>query len=73
MGSSEDDIRSDLEQIERLIASLTSQETERSEETPDGADAASDLTTAAEDAAVLDLLRKRRDRLRAQLGEDPEA
>ena len=69
MGSSDDDIRSDLEQLERLIASLTSQEAEWTEETPDGADAASDLTTAAEDAAVLDLLRKRRDRLKAQLGD----
>jgi hypothetical protein len=70
MGSSDDDIRSDLERVEKLIASLTRQESDWTEEAPDHSDAASDLTSTAEDAAVLEQLRERRDRLKAQLGDD---
>lgn len=70
MSPTDDDIRSDLERVELLIASLTRQESDWTEETPDNADAASDLTSTAEDAAVLEQLRERRDRLKAQLGED---
>jgi histidinol-phosphate/aromatic aminotransferase/cobyric acid decarboxylase-like protein len=73
MASSDDDIRGDLERVEQLIASLTRKESEWSEETPDSADAASGLTSAAEDEAVLEQLRARRDRLKAQLGEDPDS
>jgi hypothetical protein len=69
MDPSEDDIRADLERVELLIASLTRQDSDWTEETPDNADAASDLTSAAEDEAVLQQLRERRDRLKAQLGE----
>lgn len=69
MGSSDDDIRSDLERVEKLIASLTRPESDWTEETPDNADAASDLTSTAEDQAVLEQLRERRDRLKAQLGD----
>ena len=68
--SDADDIRRDLERVERLIQSLTSRESDWTEETPDNADAASDLTSAAEDEAVLEQLRERRDRLKAQLEED---
>ena len=67
MSAGEDDIRRDLARVEQLIASLTRQESEWTEETPDNADAASDLTSAAEDEAVLEQLRERRDRLKAQL------
>ena len=70
MGPGDDDIRSDLEKVEKLIASLTRQDSDWTEETPDNADAASDLTSAAEDEAVLEQLRERRDRLKAQLGDD---
>jgi hypothetical protein len=70
MSSSDDDIRSDLERVEMLIASLTQKTSDWTEETPDNADAASDLTSAAEDAAVLEQLIERRDRLKAQLGDD---
>ena len=68
--SDADDIRRDLERVERLIESLTSRESDWTEETPDNADAASDLTSAAEDEAVLEQLRERRDRLKAQLEDD---
>ena len=70
MGSGDDDIRSDLARVEKLIASLTRQDSDWTEETPDNADAASDLTSTAEDEAVLEQLRERRDRLKAQLGDD---
>ena len=70
MGSSDDDIRSDLERVEKLIASLTRSESDWTEETPDNADAASGLTSTAEDEAVLEQLRERRDRLKAQLSDD---
>ena len=70
MSAGEDDIRRDLARVEQLIASLTRQESEWTEETPDNADAASDLTSAAEDEAVLEQLRERRDRLKAQLDDD---
>ena len=72
MSPADDDIRRDLERVELLIESLTRRESDWTEETPDNADAASDLTSTAEDAAVLEQLRERRDRLMAQLGEDPE-
>lgn len=67
MSPGDDDIRKDLEKVEKLIASLTRQDSDWTEETPDNADAASDLTSAAEDEAVLEQLRERRDRLKAQL------
>jgi len=67
MSPSDDDIRNDLERVEKLIASLTRQNSDWTEETPDNADSASDLTSAAEDEAVLEQLRERRDRLKAQL------
>ena len=70
MSPGDDDIRKDLEKVEKLIASLTRQDSDWTEETPDNADAASDLTSAAEDEAVLEQLRDRRDRLKAQLGDD---
>jgi hypothetical protein len=70
MSPGDDDIRTDLEKVEKLIASLTRQDSDWTEETPDNADAASDLTSAAEDEAVLEQLRERRDRLKAQLGDD---
>ena len=70
MSPGDDDIRKDLEKVENLIASLTRQDSDWTEETPDNADAASDLTSAAEDEAVLEQLRERRDRLKAQLGDD---
>lgn len=73
MASSDDDIRRDLERVERLIASLTRKESDWTEETPDNADAASDLTSTAEDEAVLEQLRERRDRLKGQLSEDPDS
>jgi len=73
MSPTDDDIRGDLERVERLIASLTHQESDWTEETPDNADAASGLTSTAEDEAVLEQLRERRDRLKAQLGEDPDS
>ena len=73
MSPTDDDIRSDLERVERLIASLTRQESDWTEETPDNADAASGLTSTAEDEAVLEQLRERRDRLKVQLGEDPDS
>lgn len=67
MSPGDDDINKDLEKVEKLIASLTRQDSDWTEETPDNADAASDLTSAAEDEAVLEQLRERRDRLKAQL------
>ena len=70
MSPGDDDIRKDLEKVEKLIASLTRQDSDWTEETPDNADAASDLTSAAEDQAVLEQLRERRDRLKAQLDDD---
>ncbi|MFZ0140214.1 MAG: hypothetical protein WAL70_03950 [Aeromicrobium sp.] len=70
MSPGDDDIRKDLEKVEKLIASLTRQDSDWTEETPDNADAASDLTSAAEDEAVLEQLRERRDRLKAQLYDD---
>ena len=70
MSPSEDDIRRDLQRVEQLIESLSNQESSWTEETPDNADAASDLTNAAEDEAVLEQLRERRDRLKAQLEDD---
>ena len=70
MSPGDDDIRKDLEKVEKLIASLTHQDSDWTEETPDNADAASDLTSAAEDEAVLEQLRERRDRLKAQLDDD---
>jgi hypothetical protein len=70
MSPSDADIRRDLERVEQLIKSLSRQESDWTEETPDNADAASDLTSAAEDQAVLEQLRERRDRLKAQLGDD---
>ena len=70
MSPSDDDIRNDLERVEKLIASLTRQDSDWTEETPDNADSASDLTSAAEDEAVLEQLRERRDRLKAQLEDD---
>ena len=70
MSPGDDDIREDLEKVEKLIASLTRQDSDWTEETPDNADAASDLTSAAEDEAVLEQLRERRDRLKAQLDDD---
>ena len=69
MSPTGDDIRQDLERVEKLIASLSRSESSWTEDTPDNADAASDLTGAAEDEAVLEQLRERRDRLKAQLGE----
>jgi hypothetical protein len=65
-----DKIRHDLERVEQLIASLSRDESSWTEDTPDNADAASDLTSAAEDEAVLEQLRERRDRLKAQLGDE---
>jgi hypothetical protein len=70
MSPADDDIRRDLRRVEQLIESLSRQESDWTEETPDNADAASDLTSAAEDEAVLTQLRERRDRLKAQLGDD---
>ena len=70
MSPGDDDIRKDLEKVEKLIASLTRQDSDWTEETPDNADSASDLTSAAEDEAVLEQLRERRDRLKAQLEDD---
>ena len=70
MAPSDDEIRRDLERVEQLIGSLTNRESDWTEETPDNADAASDLTSAAEDEAVLEQLRERRDRLKAQLADD---
>ncbi len=70
MSPEHDDLRSDLEHVEKLIASLTNKGGGWTEETPDNADAASDLTSAAEDEAVLEQLRERRDRLKAQLDHD---
>ncbi len=69
MSPEHDDLRSDLEHVEKLIASLTNKDSAWTEETPDNADAASDLTGAAEDEAVLEQLRERRDRLKGQLDE----
>ncbi|MGA9102810.1 hypothetical protein [Aeromicrobium sp.] len=69
MSPTGDDIRQDLERVEKLIASLSRSESSWTEDTPDNADAASDLTSAAEDEAVLEQLRERRDRLKGQLGE----
>lgn len=63
----EAETRSELTRVEELISSLDRSQNPQSEETPDNADAASDLTHAAEDEAVLDQLRARRDRLQAQL------
>ncbi|MGH3456992.1 hypothetical protein [Aeromicrobium sp.] len=68
MSTDDAETRSELERVEQLIASLTKQD-RHAEETPDGADAASGLTQAAEDEAVLEQLRNRRDRLRARLEE----
>jgi hypothetical protein len=70
MSPGDDDIRKDLEKVEKLIASLTRQDSDWTEETPDSSDAASDLTSTAEDEAVLEQLRERRDRLKAQLDDD---
>jgi len=70
MSPEHDDLRSDLEHVEKLIATLTNKDSAWTEETPDNADAASDLTSAAEDEAVLEQLRERRDRLKAQLADD---
>lgn len=70
MGPSNADIRRDLERVEQLIESLTRKGSDWTEETPDNADAASDLTSAAEDEAVLEQLRERRDRLKTQLADD---
>jgi len=70
MSPADDDIRSDLERVEKLIASLTRQDSDWTEETPDNSDAASDLTNTAEDQAVLEQLREKRDRLKAQLDDD---
>jgi hypothetical protein len=70
MSPEHEDIRRDLEHVEKLIASLTDKDSAWTEETPDNADAASDLTGAAEDEAVLEQLRERRDRLKAQLDDD---
>ncbi|MGI9083819.1 MAG: hypothetical protein ACR2FE_00835 [Aeromicrobium sp.] len=64
-----DETRSELAQVEELIASLDRDQNPHSEETPDGAESASDLTHAAEDEAVLEQLRARRDRLQARLDE----
>jgi len=70
MSPGDDDIRKDLEKVEKLIASLTRHDSDWTEETPDNADSASDLTSAAEDEAVLEQLRERRNRLKAQLEDD---
>lgn len=64
----EAETRSELTRVDELIASLSNQD-RNSEETPDGADAASNLTQAAEDEAVLEQLRNRRERLQARLDE----
>lgn len=70
MSSDDAEVRQELERVDQLIASLEGHGSSWTEETPDSADAASDLTSAAEDEAVLEQLRARRDRLQEQLGED---
>jgi RNA polymerase-binding transcription factor DksA len=70
MSSDDPDVRSELERVEKLIESMESGRSSWTEETPDNADAASDLTSTAEDQAVLDQLRARRDRLKDQLDGD---
>ena len=70
MGSSDDDIRSDLERVEKLIASSNAFAMRASSVTPENADAERGLTSSAEVEALLELLREKRDRLKAQLGDD---
>lgn len=59
----------ELAEVEELIASVRRDRASNVEETPDAADAGAELTSTAEDEAVLASLEARRDRLRARLGE----
>lgn len=63
----DEELRRELARVEELITSVRRDRAETGEETPDAADAGSDLTNAAEDAAVLESLESRRDRLRTRL------
>lgn len=64
---SEDEIRRELAEVERLIDSMQGGPGPDGDDTPDDADAGSELTGIAENEAVLVSLRAKRDRLRAQL------
>lgn len=61
------ELQRELSEVEELIASVRRDLSANVEETPDSADAGSNLTNTAEDQAVLESLEARRDRLRAQL------
>lgn len=61
------EVRRELADVEELIASMGRDTEAAAEETPDAADAASELVTSAEDEAVLQSLHARRDRLRDRL------
>lgn len=64
---SEDETRRELAEVERLIDSMRGGPGSDSDETPDEADAGSELTSIAENEAVLVSLEAKRDRLCAQL------
>ena len=63
----DDEVRRELAEVEELIASVRRDGEGAAEETPDAADAASELVSTAEDEAVLQTLEARRDRLRDRL------
>ena len=65
--SEDDETRRELAEVERLIDSMRGVPGPDGDETPDGADAGSELTGIAENEAVLVSLEAKRDRLRAQL------
>lgn len=70
MSPDDGEVRRELARVEELIASVQRGGDASGESTPDAADSASQLTATAEDEAVLESLRARRDRLRAQLEQD---
>jgi len=65
--SDDDETRRELAEVERLIDSIRGGPGPDGDETPDAADAGSELTGIAENEAVLVSLEAKRDRLRAQL------
>lgn len=70
MEDRDSEIRRELARLDELIASVRRDRLASVEETPDAADAGAELTSAAEDAAVLESLESRRDRLRERLTEE---
>ena len=69
--SEHDDTQRELAEVERLIDSMRGGPGPDGDDTPDDADAGSELTGIAENEAVLASLEAKRDRLRAELETKP--